>query len=160
MPSLRSRRRNPEADAEPQPEGPFIHREGLLLGREHILHRLADELERARRYHRPLCVAVGAPALLPGEALTEEALATGVAALRKLSRRSDLMGWLDGKSILVIMPETTPPTAASAVFRWKNELFLRTGRKWRSGVTEHCDKFETPDQILKAVMGEFERRNA
>jgi hypothetical protein len=138
----------------PEPTSPGILRDGVLLARWYILYRLAEWMELARRYHRPLSIVVATPIMLPGEPLAEEAFEIGATAARLVARATDLVGWLEGGRILMIMPETPRMGAVSAVFRWRNEIHLRTGRKWRFAITG------TAAELLQAATEQFKKRDA
>jgi diguanylate cyclase (GGDEF)-like protein len=77
-----------------------------------VLERLTDELGRARRYHRPLSVAL---LDVDGLSRVNESVGTDggdavlravAAAVRAQLRRSDLAGRLRDDELLVVLPET------------------------------------------------------
>lgn len=153
-------RSEPEAGEAPNAVASRILRDGLLLARWYILCRLAEEMERARRYRRPLCAVLASPAVLPGEHLDERALASGAAAARLVARSTDIAGWLEDGSILIVMPEITHAQARVAVFRWRNEIMVRTARKWWFAVIEDAGKYENTEQLLQAATEQVARRDA
>jgi hypothetical protein len=157
FPFTRPKRRLAEA---PEPTSPPILRDGVLLGRWYILYRLAEWMKLARRYHRPLSIVVASPVLLPGQPLAEEALESGAAAARLVAKDTDLVGWLEGGRILVIMPETPRIGAASAVFRWRNEINLRTKRKWRFAIIDDVHQYGTADELLQAAAEQLKGSDA
>ena len=126
-----------EEEVQPQPlpvTGPALLREGPLLAPWYMVHRLEEEMERARRYGRPLAIVIAAPALLPGEAPDADVVEAATAAALKVARTTDLAGWLENSGLLIIMPETSLEGAEAAASRWRSELYLRTrsvgGKKW------------------------------
>jgi hypothetical protein len=129
--------------------------DGVLYAHWYIMRRLDEELVRARRYQRPLAVAVGAPMLLPGEQPTALVLEVAAAAARAAARSSDLLGWLGSVSILMIMPETPPGGARVAVFRWREDMRIRSqsvgGRMWQVVLFEDGGNLESADQLLRAA---------
>jgi hypothetical protein len=138
--------------------------DGVLLVKWYILRRLGEELERARRYDRPLSVVVAAPMLLPGEQTGALELEVAAAAARAVSRSTDLLGWLGSDGILIIMPETELRGAEVAAFRWGGDMLQKSmsvgGHKWRSvAIDTRCD-FETAEQILQAAADRLGRREA
>jgi hypothetical protein len=129
--------------------------DGVLYANWYIMRRLDEELGRARRYQRPLAVALAAPMLLPGEQPTALALEVAAAAARAAARSTDLLGWLGSVSILMIMPETPPGGARVAVFRWREDMRMRSqsvgGHKWRVVLIEDGWSFESADQLVRAA---------
>ena len=146
----------PEPDAgstEPRVD-PSVLRDGVLLAEWYILHRLDEELERSRRYDRPLSVIVVAPMLLPGERPTSLELEVAAAAARAASRSTDLLGRLGRDAILMIMPETSREGARVAAFRWRSDMWLRRGvggHKWEAVIMENLGDFETGEQLVRAA---------
>lgn len=146
------KRRPPQEAAH---RGPESLKDRGLLARWFIIHRLGEEMLRAGRYGRPMAVMVARPSLLPGEQVSEEALARAAAALSDVARRSDLAGWLDDHTVLAIMPETERRGALAAAYRWLNEMWLRSrgagGQKWNVAALACPDDFATTDQFCQAV---------
>jgi hypothetical protein len=139
MPTLFRHRLPGRHEDEPDPQPlvaavPTLLNDGKLLAQWYMLYRLEEEVERARRYGRPLAVVVATPALLPGEQLSEQLSDAGIEAALKVVRKTDLLGRLDAGGLLMIMPETSLQGAEAAASRWRSELFLRTrwagGQKW------------------------------
>jgi diguanylate cyclase (GGDEF)-like protein len=96
------------------PERGTLRREGMtgLLRREAILEHLDQELERARRYGRPLSVAMAdldhfkavndRHGHLAGDALLRQAAQAIAAELRRIDR----VGRYGGEEFLLVLPET------------------------------------------------------
>jgi hypothetical protein len=157
--------------AEPEPGArsierwvdPSVLRDGVLLAEWYILHRLDEELERSRRYDRPLSVIVVAPMLLPGERPTSLELEVAAAAARAASRSSDLLGRLGRDAILMIMPETGLGGARVAAFRWRNDMWTHGqgvgGHKWETVIMENLGDFETGEELIRAATGRLSSRD-
>ncbi len=83
-----------------------------LANRRHFLERLDAEAERARRYGRPLCVAMvdldhfKAINDTHGHAAGDEALRRFAALCREALRASDVIGRLGGEEFGIVLPET------------------------------------------------------
>ena len=135
-------------------DGPEVIRDGTLLARWYIVHRLDEELNKARRYGRPLSIAVARPKLLPGERLSPEAVTAATEAARVMSRSTDLFGWLGPQSFLIIMPETDDANAKVALSRWRDDILMRSrshgGQNWDILAMDNCQA-ETADELLRAV---------
>ena len=92
--------------------------------------------------------------------MTEEALASGAEAARTVARRTDLVGWLEDGSILIVMPETSQEQAKIALFRWQNEMLMRTVRKWRFAAVEDTGDYRDPQGFLRAAAEHVKLRDA
>jgi hypothetical protein len=158
------RRTEPEVTVGPRHAGPDILRDGVLLAHWYILYRLDEEMERARRYRRPLSIMIARPMLLPGEQPTAVLLEVGAAAAQAAARSTDLLGSLGGDGILMIMPETGQADANVAVSRWRDDMWLRAqhvgGHKWRVAAIENPGGFETAEQLIQAATGQLGQREA
>jgi hypothetical protein len=159
MPIPFLKRTEPEAAAAPRPPGAEVLREGVLLAHWYILYRLDEEMERARRYQRPLSIMIARPKLLPGEQSTALALEVGAAAAQAAARSTDLLGWLGSDSILMVMPETRQANANAAASRWRDDMWLRGqhvgGHQWQVVAMENVGNFETAEQLIQAATGEL-----
>ena len=157
MPIRFGRRTEPGAATDMPARNAAVLTDGVLLAEWYILRRPDEELERARRYDRPLSVVVAEPQLIPGERATALELEVAAAAARAAARSTDLLGWLGSDRILMIMPETSPLHARSAVFRWRNDMALKSryigGHAWRSKAIESPCSFETAEELLRATAG-------
>jgi hypothetical protein len=143
-----------EEDHAPPAVGPESLSDGTFLARWYIVHRLDEELERSRRYCRPLSLFVAAPKLLPGEELSPRAFEAVTVAIKKAARTTDLVGWLDGSSFLIVMPETSQKDAAVAVKRWRDQMWLTSrdkgGQLWNVAGFE-VDPNQTAAQLLASL---------
>lgn len=134
------------AEPEAKPVGIEDLHDGNLLVRWFAEYRLAQELDRSRRYGRPLAVLVASPALLPHEELSEDALLAAVAAAHAAARTTDLVGWFSEREILMVLVETAPDDARTALSRWRDEMWLKGrsagGPKWTITLLEDMSEVE------------------
>ena len=149
-----------EQELEPAPQlvppGGQVLKEGPLLATWYILYRLEEEAERARRYGRPLSVAVAAaPTMFVGDRLSPEALTAAIEAAQAAARSTDLLGWLAEDSFLMVMPETPQVDAEAAVSRWRNEMWLRSrslgGQKWHIAVLPSPVGFDSAEAFVESI---------
>lgn len=152
-----------EQETAPQPHGLETLKEGPLLARWYMFLRLEEEMERARQCDRPLSILSAVPALLPGEQLSQEAFAAATEAAQRAARSTDLLGWLDNNSILAIMPETSRADVETAVFRWRNEMWLCSrgvnGKKWKIIALDPAG-FETAEAVIEAAIQQLSSEDA
>lgn len=154
--SRRAPEDDPVAEGAPASDGPQLLFDGQILARWFIEYRLTQEVDRAKRYHRPLSVLIAVPTLLSEEKLIPAALDAAVAAAVLSARESDLVGWIGEDRILAIMPETSAEHAEVALSRWRNEMWLRSrgvgGQKWQLVMLDELMEFNniiTLDRTLK-----------
>ena len=159
---LFSRRSVQAPEADPVPAAPaHVLRADSLLAPWFIHYRLDEEVDRARRYGRPLAVMMASPTLLVGERLSPEARQAGADAALHAARTTDLVGWADDDGqILIIMPETMADAANVAASRWRDEMWLR-GRavgapKWAIALLHDPDEFKSREIIEEALRQRFE----
>ena len=134
-----------------------ILRDRGLLAPWFMAYRLEQEIERARRYGRPLTAMLAEPSLLSNERMSRAAVEAVAEAAQKVSRNTDLVGWADEFArLLFIMPETDGDAAEIAATRLRNELWIRTraidGHKW------NVELLSGPDEIANVPVGEAQRR--
>ena len=102
---------------------------GLLSPRA-LRGRLAEECERARRYQRPLCVAVlavddfEALELSHGFKAGDELVIAVARRLRGSTRSTDLVGRTGGAEFTLLLPDTDAATAVPGLERLLVELEL------------------------------------
>jgi PleD family two-component response regulator len=118
-------------------------------------YRLAEEIERARRYGRPLAIAVVRPVLLAGERVTAEALKAAAQAADAAARASDLAGWGGEGRLLLIMPETDAQEARVAASRLRDEMWHRSrqvgAQRWEIALLEDITPYETAEQVSEEL---------
>ena len=138
--------------------GPDLLEDRGLLARWFILYRLEQEMARARRYRRPLAVAVLRPETslagrLPGAMAAARSLTEGATA-----RPTDLVGWLDAARILVVLPETDETCAAAAIDRWRAKMWVRNagvgGVKWQTARLVDARGFAGVEALVRSLNGE------
>jgi hypothetical protein len=110
---------------------------------------MEQEIERALRYERPLAILMARPDLLAGERITRTARASAADAALEASRATDLVGWAEGgSSILIIMPETSAEMARVAASRWRDLMWTRGRRvnapKWEIRLVHDPEAFRSP----------------
>ncbi len=150
-----------DGDLDEAPDRLLLLHDGRLLAKWFIEYRLKQEVDRAKRYDRPLSVLVAVPTMLLNERLTDAALDAAVSAAVLAARETDLVGWIGEDRIMVIMPETNGDRAKIAMSRWRDEMWLRSrgvgGQKWQltvlDALTELAD-FTTLDAALATGAGE------
>jgi len=134
--------------------------DGPVLASWYTQYILEREVDRARRYGRPLSVVMATPELLPGERLPREAYDNAVRAAADTARATDLVGRTDEGYLLMIMPETEPHDARTAASRWLDEMWRRSraagGKKWH---IEALDEIESIEQ-LSVLQGARSREDA
>jgi len=133
---------------------PSVLRDDVLLARWYVLKRLEEEMGRARRYGRPLSIALAT--LRTGEDETPDpaALAIGAAAAESCLRSTDLVGWLERTTFVVVLPETTEAGAADALSRWRPTPVMRSSQQaweWRLGIAQFVNSFRTVEEFLIAA---------
>lgn len=120
--------------------------DGPVLAAWYIQYILEREVDRARRYGRPLSVLKAVPELLPGERLSREAYMTAVRAAAETARTTDLVGRTDEGYLLMIMPETEPTDARTAASRWRDNMWISSrgvgGTKWRIEALHEIESIE------------------
>jgi GGDEF domain-containing protein len=132
-----------------------ILRDGPLLVAWFIVYELDKELRRASRHERPLSIMVLTPTPTLGREASEDARLLAAAAAQEGARSTDLIGWLEGGRILVIMPETDRDGAASAVHRWRDKMYARTLRsgavRWRVEISVNPWEHESAEALLATL---------
>jgi two-component system, sensor histidine kinase ChiS len=118
-----------------------------LLDRRGLVIRLTQEAARARRYGRPLSLAVARTG-----AHGEEALRGCAARMRERLRAPDVLAHLGGGTFAALLPECTPAQAQSVFGRVESDL--------RRQGTEHCEVHvaevpprEMPEAVLERLLG-------
>jgi hypothetical protein len=144
----------PDTAAVPDVEGPELLRRDGALKHGYILHRLQEALDLARTYGRPLAIIVAEPAVLPGEHPTSRSLAAICEMAHKIMRSTDLVGWLDSGTLLIILRESEE-VARAVASRFRQQMWLATrgvgGQKWRSEVLEMSPEFASAEQFIEAA---------
>ncbi|WP_303901037.1 diguanylate cyclase [Thiohalomonas denitrificans] len=99
-----------------------------LLNRRHLAARMEQELARARRYSRPLCLMLVDLDHFKrindrfGHLAGDEVLAGSAQAIQEVSRASDLVGRYGGEEFAVVLPETAIEKAEPMAERLRRRL--------------------------------------
>jgi GGDEF domain-containing protein len=130
-------------------------RDGVLLARWFILYELEREIARARRHRRPLSIVILHPApAISGRTPVDVMIDIAAETASSVARTTDLVGWLPGGRILVIMPETDQDQARSAAFRWRNEMYSRTshlgGLRWNPTIVD-AFAYSSGESLIEAM---------
>lgn len=141
--------------------GPRVLFDGPLLNDWFIRYQLEREIERAGRHCRPLSVVVMTPVSTGAAPVGADALAAAAAATISSARVTDLIGWLSGDRILVILPETDRDGAAAAAYRLTSEMSrqcLNQGRvRWTVTAKADGHTYESAEQLVDAVAAEVKQ---
>ena len=142
------------------PEGPASLLDRGLLVPWYVLHRLDEEMERSRRRgHQLAIVVLQAVPLLDQLPNLQQTLQVGAAAAREASRVSDLIGWLGTDRILIVLPDTDKDGAASAVWRWRENMRMRSWHlgtvRWNVAALFNATSFTTVDELLESARVEL-----
>jgi len=77
---------------------------------------------------------MASPKLLSHERAGAECIAMAAEAARGAARAMDLVGWLDERTVLMVLPDTTGEQARAAASRWRSEMWMHSracgGQKW------------------------------
>ncbi len=122
-----------------------------LLKEEHLLRRLADEVERARRYAYPVTLLLLAGAL-PPSAAPEPGSDLGslkrlVEDVQSIIRRQDSLGHY-GEGLLLMLPHTVLEGALAAASKLVDRLAGEAGQAICVGVAEFPDDAATVEDLL------------
>jgi two-component system sensor histidine kinase ChiS len=143
-----TRRPQPAVESEAPPTAPADAETGLL-DRRGLVARLTQEAARARRYGRPLSLAVART-----DAVHPELLRTAAARMRERLRQPDVLAHLGHGTFAALLPECTSEQARTVFGRVESDLRMST--------TLHCevDVAEVPGRELpEAVLDNLlERR--
>jgi len=155
----RIERRAPSASKSDHLDGPGCLTDRGLLRQWFIRYRLAEEFSEARRYRYPLSLVVLSPMIVGGEAGAEGRVRAGAQAARAAARSVDLIGWLDGDDILVVLPHTTRDGALAAIDRWRREMQVPTAPlgslRWLAATVEDDGSYRAADDLLRAACNQF-----
>ncbi len=105
-----------------------------LANRRFLLDQLDREVERARRYHRPLCLVYidldGFKAVNDrhGHLFGDGVLKGAATSMRSVLRSTDLMARIGGDEFAILMPETTLAGATNATDKLRRALNAFSGR--------------------------------
>ena len=147
---------SPLARARECPAATFMP--AAALGHTDIGMLLEYEVDRARRYRRPLSLLRAVPQARRST-LSGPSEAEGVAGvIRSNLRRIDHVGVLNDQSILAILPETEQREAGIAAWRLVSALSRPGGAfrstDWLIGVAPLGDGYQSIETMLLSALGE------
>jgi GGDEF domain-containing protein len=105
-------------------------------------HRVHEEVQRCARYGRAFAVIFWEPRLLPGEVLSDEAIARIGVVIKDGLRQTDLGGQLERTRFAALLIESEHNTARTVAYRMKGSLASRVRGgpgTWRTGVAVFPD---------------------
>ncbi|MHB8873046.1 MAG: ATP-binding protein [Myxococcaceae bacterium] len=118
-----------------------------LLDRAGFLARVEQELSRAKRYARPLSLAVLRPAGAPGDKTRDAAL-----LLRRRARAPDVLCHLGDGVIAILLPESPPEAVRRVLARLLPEVQAETGVAYGSSVAEVVTPGQTAESVLDGLL--------
>jgi signal transduction histidine kinase/DNA-binding response OmpR family regulator len=124
--ALSVNRRPAAAAGEAEAPPPVADAETGLLDRRGLVARLTQEAARARRYGRPLSLAVART-----DAVHPELLRTAAARMRERLRQPDVLAHLGHGTFAALLPECTSEQARAVFGRVESDL--------RTSTTLHCE---------------------
>jgi GGDEF domain-containing protein len=156
---VRSRRHAPVSANVPAPFGAASLTDRGLLERWYIRYRLDEEFREARRYGYPLSIVILSPMIVAGDPSASARVRMGALAAKAAARTTDLIGWLEGDDILVVLPHTDRAGAVAAIDRWRTDMYAQmtpvANLKWLASAVEDAGQFMTADDVLTAACNEF-----
>jgi hypothetical protein len=83
-------------------------------------------------------------------------VAVGAQTAQTVARSTDLIGWLDDRCILIILPHIDEAQAAKTIERWRGEMLTRSwhlggGVRWRIAAAADARIYASPDAFLEAA---------
>lgn len=99
-----------------------------LYNRRHFMESAEKELERVRRYERPISLAILDIDFFKqindtyGHLAGDQVLIETSGLCQKSIRRIDLIGRFGGEELIILMPETTPEKAGQAMERLRKDI--------------------------------------
>jgi hypothetical protein len=151
MPLFRDKRESEQAPEQPAatpPPQPGVHLlyEGPILASWFVLYRLDQEVERAKRYGSCLSILVAEPQLIANERVGDAQRLAAAAASKKSARSVDLVGWLDHRRIIVVLPEADAASARFAASRLRDEIWILShsqgNQKWDITMVDDLSEIE------------------
>lgn len=144
MPLFRDKQDGRTQEEAAPPPGPQLLFDGPILASWFVFYRLAQELDRARRYGCCLSIMVAEPQLIASERPSDTQRFAAAEAANKAARSADLVGWLDSQRIIVILPLTDAASARFAASRFRDEIWLLShaqgNQKWQISLVDDLDE--------------------
>jgi len=121
-----------------------------LFDRIGLVARLEQERSRAKRYGRPLSLAVLQPTL----AVPKDLLRGGASLVRARLRAPDVVGHLGNGILGVALPECSPEDARTVLGRLLPELQEQTSVPYRIQVVDLMAQERASDQVFDALLAD------
>ena len=121
-----------------------------LFDRIGLVARLEQERSRAKRYGRPLALAVMQPVTAPAKDL----IRGGASLVRTRLRAPDVVGHLGSGVLGVALPECAPEDARTVLGRLLPELQELTSVVYRIQVVDLMSMERASDQVIEALMAD------
>jgi len=139
-------RRHATAAQEAEAPTPVADAETGLLDRRGLVARLTQEAARARRYGRPLSLAVART-----DAVHPELLRTAAARMRERLRQPDVLAHLGHGTFAALLPECTSEQALAVFGRVESDLRASTSLHCEVEVAEVPGR-ELPEAVLDHLL--------
>jgi GGDEF domain-containing protein len=140
---------NKRTTTTPEADSPMVgvaDAETGLLDRRGLVARLTQEAARARRYGRPLSLAVART-----DAVHPELLRTAAARMRERLRQPDVLAHLGQGTFAALLPECTSEQAMAVFGRVESDLRASTSLHCQVEVAEVPGR-ELPEAVLDHLL--------
>jgi hypothetical protein len=151
MPLFREKRESEQPSEQvapvppPQP-GVHLLYEGPILATWFVLYRLEQEVERSKRYGSCLSILVAEVQLIADERVFQAQRLAAAEASHRSARAVDLVGWLDDRRIIVVLPEADAASARFAASRLRDEIWILShsqgNQKWDITMVDDLSEIE------------------
>jgi GGDEF domain-containing protein len=134
--------KEPGHETRDSPEAVLLDEATGLYKTWYFERRVREEVLRCARYGRAFAVIFWEPRLLPGEALSDEAIARIGVVIREGLRQTDLAAQLERTCFAALLIESEHNMARTVAYRMKGSLSSRVRggpSTWRTGVAVFPD---------------------
>ena len=134
--------KEPGHETRDSPEAILLDEATGLYKAWYFERRVHEEVQRCARYGSACVVIFWEPRLLPGEVLSDEAIARIGVVIREGLRQTDLAAQLDGTRFAALLVESELNTSRTVAYRMKGSLSSRVRGgpgTWRTGVAVFPD---------------------
>jgi GGDEF domain-containing protein len=134
--------KEPGQEARDSPETVLLDEATGLCKTWYFEHRVREEVLRCARYGRAFAVILWEPRLLPGEVLTDEAIARIGVVIKEALRQTDLAAQLERTRFAALLVESEHNMSRTVAYRMKGSLASRVRGgpgTWRTGVAVFPD---------------------
>ena len=141
-----------KADSELERTSSLLRRSGNdpitgLYDRRGLMLRLDHEVNRGRRYSRPVSLAV----LRPDRPVLDEALRGIPDVMRARLRTQDIIGHMGEGTLAVVLPECNVEAGRNVIGRLIPDVEKHTGTDYRSAVADVSHDSEPVERILERL---------